>query len=219
MSHHKCQQTGDPCPYITNSDRITALRKLLGATKTLLGRLNVDYMLYGGTAIGQYRCGDVLPWDADNDIMIPRKDLFRMHEIIFGRPWRDLANESESSSLGYGEYSQDLAKWGAPGYKLMKKSNCIIYELVDVNSGFYTDMFPLDYHAGSGMVPWPGAPVQCHTWTKCASTCYQFWDQDYWPIEDCLMSGISMRCPKDRAAVLVSTYNAAVLIEPDVRIG
>merc|ERR1719161_1841409 len=188
---------------ITNADRVDALRKLLRGTKSFLGKLGIDYMLYGGSAIGQYRCGDVLPWDGDNDVLVPRKDLLKMHEVIYGRPWADLrTEENKNSELGYSEFSQDLGKWGAPGFKLMKKSNCIIYELVDVNSGFITDMFPIDYDGGAGLVPWPGTSTYCHTWSKCANTCYQYWDQWYWPIEDCKMSGLSMRCAKDRAALL-----------------
>lgn len=234
MGHHKCQHSGKPeaqgiasargdCPYISNRARVDALRKLLTVTHMLMENLKVDYMLYGGSAIGQYRCKDVLPWDGDNDILVPRKDIFRMHQEIYGRPWRDLMkNETEHGELGWGysEYSNDLSRWGLPsGYKLMKKSNCVIYQIVDVNSGFSTDIFPVDYQGGRGLVPWPGTTSYCNTWTKCASVCYSYPDASYWPPVDCEMSGITMKCAKDRADFLVRTYNRKVLTTPDVWVG
>lgn len=232
MTHHKCKDAGTPaaqgipsakypCPRITNRARVDALRKLLKVTHTLMVNLNIDYMLYGGSAIGQYRCRDVLPWDADNDILVSRNDIYRIHKEIYGRPWRDLrANETEYGEYGWGysEYSADLSKWGLPsGYKLMKKSNCIIYEIVDVNSGFYTDIFPVDYHDGQGFVPWPDNSLSsCSTWTKCASTCYAYPDAIYWPFIDCEMAGMSMRCAKNQGDFIVRTYDAAALTTPDV---
>merc|ERR1719387_2653481 len=119
MSHHKCKQNrasrkglargAEPCPTITNADRVAALRKMLGAVKALMGNLRMDYFLYGGSAVGQYRCGDVLPWDGDNDIVVPRKDLQALHQKVFGRPWKDLgANKSSGmpwESRGYNEWS------------------------------------------------------------------------------------------------------------------
>lgn len=234
MGHHKCVHAGKPeaegipsaewpCPYITNRARVHALRQLLSATHKLMMNLHVEYMLYGGSAIGQFRCEDVLPWDGDNDILVPRKHILRMHQEIYGRPWADLrTNETMygDQGWGYSEYSEDLSKWGLPpGYKLMKKSNCVIYQIVDVNSGFSTDIFPIDYQGGRGLVPWPGTTSPCNTWTKCASTCYSYVDATYWPIKDCKMSGITMKCAQDRAKFLVDTYSSSVLSKPDVWVG
>lgn len=231
MNHHKCKHAGTPsaegipsakypCPYISNRARVDALRKLLKVTHTLMVNLKIDYMLYGGSAIGQYRCKDVLPWDGDNDILISRADIFRMHQEIYGRPWRDLAtNESEHGAQGWGysEYSVDLSKWGLPlGYKLMKKSNCVIYEIVDSNSGFFTDIFPVDYQGGQGVVPWPGTKSSCNTWTKCANTCYSYPDATYWPLVDCEMSGSWMKCAKNNADFIRRTYDSSALTTPDV---
>jgi hypothetical protein len=234
MGHHKCIHAGkpeaagvanakSPCPYISNRYRVDALRRLLKVTHTLMVNLKVDYMLYGGSAIGQYRCKDVLPWDVDNDILVPRKDIFRMHQVIYGRPWRDLmTNETEYGDLGWGysEYSVDLSHWGLPfGYKLMKKSNCVIYQIVDMKSGFSTDIFPVDYLGGRGLVPWPGTKNSCNTWTKCSNVCYSYADATYWPIVDCEMSGITMKCANNQAEFLKQTYNENVLTTPDVWVG
>merc|ERR1719171_3044457 len=61
----KCKYSDDCQRVITHADRVNSLRRALHGTAALFRQLGVEHMLYGGSAIGQYRCGDVLPWDVD----------------------------------------------------------------------------------------------------------------------------------------------------------
>lgn len=209
-----CKYKG--CPGLTNAKRVASLRSLLKATNTLMTRFKAEYFIYAGTAVGQQRCGDVLPWDKDNDVLVRRHDLLRIHQLIFGRSWASTRGKGPG---GYNTYSPDLRPWGAPGFKLVRYTECILFKLVDSKTGFATDIFPLDENKkGIVLTPWPGGPHHCSSWVPCSTGCYGWKRSTVFPVRTCVMSGIRMKCARDQARFLVAKYGKSVLTTPDVKV-
>merc|ERR1719375_2609199 len=129
VAEHRCQKP------VTNADRVDSIRRALKGTSKLLASLRVPSILYGGSALGMYRCGDVLPWDVDCDVLVDAGDLGAIHEAAFGEPlnW-------ESFHQGP-QVSQELRGLGVPGIVLAKKNPCAPFEVVDQKTGFFCDLF------------------------------------------------------------------------------
>ncbi len=41
-----------------------------------------QFVLFGGSAIGAYRCGDGLPWDLDCDVLVNRDSLTPLLQLL-----------------------------------------------------------------------------------------------------------------------------------------
>ena len=61
--HNVCAYSHGCTLKVSNKESVEILRGALEHTKELLRNYGIPYILYGGSAIGQYRCQDVLPWD------------------------------------------------------------------------------------------------------------------------------------------------------------
>lgn len=214
----KCMKDG--CPQITNADRVNSLRRLLSVTDKLMKFFHADYFLYAGTAVGQQRCGDVLPWDKDNDILVPRTHLLRIQKAVFGEKWVSTPRGRHvPGKMGYNTESPDLRRWGLPpGYKLIRYSECIMFKILDTKTGFLTDVFPLDIGARKVVTPWPGGPHHCQSWPHCSTGCYGWWRATVFPLRPCKMSSVWMQCSRNQPRFLVSKYGQKVLTTPDVKV-
>jgi len=197
---HPCSKQG------TNLERLNSIRGVLGRMKTLLDGLNVQYAIYAGSAIGQERCEDVLPWDSDCDVAVWEHDIPKIVR-------RDLDSQ----------------------YKVRYKSAFIPRTLVDKRTGFYCDIFPMKKKGSTVEFPWPyansmcpGQAAQFHASTRYKSylekkykasvnKCYKAPYHTVAPFVPCTLNGVQHTCMKDQLAFLKSRYGNGVLY-PNVSI-
>ena len=114
--------------------------ELLRETDALCRELGINYYLIGGTLLGAVRHGGFIPWDADIDIAMRRKDY-----EAFRSYW---ASHTDGKYF-YEHYTTDPNHWG-PHAILRKKGSHIHYVRRDKEKyqplcdGIYMDIFPLD---------------------------------------------------------------------------
>lgn len=206
----KCEYSDGCKRPIRNMDRVTSLRNALKGTSALLKNLGIKHMLYGGSAIGQYRCGDVLPWDVDCDVLISSRDVAKLHQHVFN-----------DKSFWSGRATGDLASLGAPGIVLHTKTPCCPFEIVDTQHGFFCDVFVSDWktdpHRGFEMyTPWwngrrscPGMFPQCEK-AGGGSQCYAYPQSMVSPVRECTLAGSIHGCPAKMYPFLEMTYGPNV---------
>lgn len=97
---------------------------------------NLIYNLFGGSMLGAVRHQDIIPWDDDIDITMPRPDYEKLKLII-----------NEKYQDRFDLYDYPMENYIYPFMKLCKK-NTVLYEdtLKSKYSklGLYVDIFPID---------------------------------------------------------------------------
>eukprot|EP00937_MAST-01D_sp_MAST-1D-sp2_P001583 g1583.t1 len=58
--------------------KLRLIKELLVDVATVLEKHDLPYFLFGGTLLGAYRHGDIIPWDDDADICMPHSDSVRL---------------------------------------------------------------------------------------------------------------------------------------------
>ena len=96
------------------------LRRLLRFVGGLLDRHKVSYWINSGTLLGWARHRDVIPWDNDADVLIPRRDTERVAALA-----------DEIAGAGY-TYAEN--KMYGSGYKMYVKSAAMPDVMVEVTS-------------------------------------------------------------------------------------
>jgi drug/metabolite transporter (DMT)-like permease len=183
---HPCDKQG------TNLERLNSIRGLLGRTKTLLDDLQIEYAIYGGSAIGQERCGDVLPWDKDCDVVVWEEDV---HKITEG----DLDSQ-------YTVMHKSFENYGVP------------YAVADKKTGFYCDIFFMKSNAETHHVEfaWPWGRDVCNdmstSWPFSADIkrCNRYPAHIVAPFAPCTLNGVQHTCMKDQLAYLNLEYGPGV---------
>lgn len=201
----KCQYSDGCNRKVTNGMRVKSIRRALHGAQQLFHNLNVQSMLYGGSAIGQYRCGDVIPWDVDCDILVGQAHIDLIHKKVFNK-------EMDFDNWVKGETSVDLAHLGAPGIVLVKKNPCAPFEIVDTKEGFFCDVFTAKWQTSELYTPWWSAPHTCGgMFEGCdkaggGQRCYKFAQNTVYPTASCTMSGSAQNCAPDMPSYLRTLY-------------
>jgi len=179
----------------TNLERLNSIRGVLGRMKTLLNGLNINYAIYAGSAIGQERCEDVLPWDGDCDVAVWEEDIPR---------------------IATGHLDSQ--------YVVKTKGIFIPRTLADKRTGFYCDIFPLKNKGAFVETPWPWGnavcPGQAMRWVKSPTPvkkCYRAPYNIVAPFVPCTLNGVQHTCMKDQLGFLKLRYGAGVL-HPNVSV-
>jgi len=181
----------------TNLERLQSIRGLLQQTKKLLNGLAVPYAVYGGSAIGQQRCGDVLPWDSDCDVIVWEHDA---HKITAG----DI--DSKYTVL----HTQG--------------NSAIPFVVADKTTGFYCDIFFMkqDPELPTANMAWPWGASYCHDmstqwpFNNELKKCDKFPMDVVSPFVPCFLNGIEHTCFNDQAGFLELKFGSAVLDSPNV---
>lgn len=97
-------------------------------------KYDLRYFCAGGTVLGAVRHGNIIPWDDDIDVFMPRKDYEKI-----------IALNSEISKGDYGVISAHNTENSATFAKFYSK-NTTLWELKEIPFvyGLYIDIFPLD---------------------------------------------------------------------------
>lgn len=99
--------------------------------------LKLDFIVYGGTLLGTIKYGDIIPWDDDVDIAMPRKDY-----MIFLKEAPKLLESNFILQTPYNEIKSPY-----PYTKLRKKGTKMIekyYNRLKIQQGVYVDIYPID---------------------------------------------------------------------------
>lgn len=100
-------------------------------------KLNLNYFLVSGTALGAVRHGGIIPWDDDLDVAMFRDDYNKFME---------LAPRMLPNKLFLQNYKTDK-NYPFVFAKLRNKQTAFIETALrnfDMNHGIYIDIFPLD---------------------------------------------------------------------------
>ncbi len=103
----------------------------------ICNKLNLEYYLVNGSALGAVKYGGFIPWDDDLDVAMPRKD----YEIFLEK-----ANEYLPENIFLQNYRTDNEFPHL--YSKLRNSDTAFIENgvnhLDMNHGIYMDIFPLD---------------------------------------------------------------------------
>ena len=112
------------------------LRDLMQEIHKICEENNLMYNLFGGSLLGAVRHQDIIPWDDDIDITMPRPDYERFKEII---------KKEYSEKFDLYDYPRD--NYIYPFAKLCKKNTTLYEDSLKPRYsklGLYVDIFPVD---------------------------------------------------------------------------
>lgn len=196
--HHTMCDYRQPCDRRgPNLERLNSIRGLLKQTKKLLNGLGVPYALYGGSAIGQERCRDVLPWDSDCDVIVWEQDV---HKISSG----DID-------------SQYTVRW-------TQGNSAVPYVVADTYTGFYCDIFFMKYDPSWQKVgmAWPWGESTCfdmetsYPFNEEVKKCDKFDANLVHPFSPCVFDGVEHTCFHNQAGFLEEKWGKRVLDTPNI---
>ena len=114
--------------------------KMLKDIYEICEKLDIEYYMIGGTVLGAVRHGGFIPWDADIDIAMKRKDYEALRQYF-------AANENEK--YFYEHYSTEKNHLSPHALIRIKGTNInycgrVSEEYQPKYTGIYLDIFPLD---------------------------------------------------------------------------
>jgi hypothetical protein len=183
----------------TNLERLNSIRGLLKQTKKLLNGASVPYALYGGSAVGQERCRDVLPWDADCDVMVWMDDVHKIDHMV-------------------GDIDSQYALLWTQG------NSAVPYVVADKHTGFYCDIFFMNYNPYTNQVgmAWPWGASVCpdmetsHPFNPDIKKCDKYPSNLVHPFTPCILDGVEHTCFHDQKGFLQMKWGPTVLDTPNV---
>eukprot|EP00747_Dinoflagellata_sp_TGD_P127400 gnl/TRDRNA2_/TRDRNA2_174400_c0_seq26.p1 gnl/TRDRNA2_/TRDRNA2_174400_c0~~gnl/TRDRNA2_/TRDRNA2_174400_c0_seq26.p1 ORF type:complete len:430 (+),score=66.61 gnl/TRDRNA2_/TRDRNA2_174400_c0_seq26:129-1418(+) len=209
VAYNSCRYSNGCKKQYTNAERVTSIRKTLSVTHQFLKKFGVYHALYGGSAIGAYRCKDVLPWDVDSDVIVANSQFPTLLNLLNGAP--------QGTGWQHKGRSIDMSRFGFPGFTLMEKyPGCMPLVVVDQSTGFFTDLFPVlpVQQAGTALTPWWDGKVRCDTkslFNGCHNNrCHQWTLGKTLPPSSCKIHTYEANCPAQLHAWLLEHFGPGV---------
>ena len=115
--------------------RQSIAKEILRFTAGVLDALSVPFYLIGGSALGAVRHGDIIPWDDDIDIGVPREGYCRLIESFPADGRYALLHPSVTRG-----YYSPMVKV-VDRRTLLEEPMCHAFE----GMGVFVDVFPLDF--------------------------------------------------------------------------
>eukprot|EP00747_Dinoflagellata_sp_TGD_P027466 gnl/TRDRNA2_/TRDRNA2_132630_c0_seq4.p1 gnl/TRDRNA2_/TRDRNA2_132630_c0~~gnl/TRDRNA2_/TRDRNA2_132630_c0_seq4.p1 ORF type:complete len:551 (-),score=119.80 gnl/TRDRNA2_/TRDRNA2_132630_c0_seq4:122-1774(-) len=212
ITYNECRYSDGCKRQYTNLERLRSIRQTLAVTHRFLEAQNVQHVLFGGSAVGAYRCNDVLPWDVDSDVLVLDGSFPQLLELLKGSP-------DKIGWAGHG-HAIDLEPHGFPGFVLMEKfAGCLPLAIVDKSTGFFTDLFPMKPMSTGVLSPWWSGKVPCDTKTlfsPCTSMKCNSWSmENMLPPTECKIDDATVSCPLHLGNWLVDHFGHDVT-KPDI---
>jgi drug/metabolite transporter (DMT)-like permease len=206
--YNACRYSNSCAREFTNLQRVESIRAALQTTKRLLESKGIQYILAGGSAIGAFRCKDVLPWDIDSDVYVHQDDIQKLVGLFKGATngtgWREQGRSFELESLGY------------PGFILMEKyPGCMPAAIVDKSTGFSCDVFPMTQVDAKVQVPWASSQTKwCDTkelFPPCGWwACLGYAAKNMLPPSSCKMNDADYACAANLEDALIEEFGRGV---------
>lgn len=100
-------------------------------------KLNLEYIVYGGTMLGTIKYEGIVPWDDDVDVAMPRKDYMK-----FIKEASKILPDKYIIQTPYFEHKTPYSytKMRIRGTKMIEK----YYNKLDIEKGVYIDIYPID---------------------------------------------------------------------------
>jgi len=206
--YNACRYSNGCAREFTNLQRVESIRAALQTTKRLLESKGIQYLLAGGSAIGAFRCKDVLPWDVDSDVYVHQDGIQKLVDLFKGATngtgWQEQGRSFELEGLGY------------PGFIMMEKyPGCMPAAIVDKSTGFSCDVFPMTQVDAKVQVPWASSQTQwCDTkglfppcgWWECLG----YTAKNMLPPSSCKMNDVDYACAANLEDALVEEFGRSV---------
>lgn len=115
----------------------TVLYEILGEIHRICEKYKIPYFLIGGSAIGLFYDGAILPWDDDVDIAMTRENYNRFIDVA----QRELSSQYFLSTITTDVHSPFF-------YTKVKKNQTLFveerYKDLSMHHGIFVDIFPID---------------------------------------------------------------------------
>lgn len=100
-------------------------------------KLNLEYVVYGGTLLGTVKYKKMIPWDDDIDVALPRKDYMK-----FVNEAPKILPEGYCLQTPYNEKKSPFS------YTKLRRNGTVFieefYNKLDIEKGIYIDIYPID---------------------------------------------------------------------------
>ncbi|MGA2940385.1 MAG: LicD family protein [Syntrophobacteraceae bacterium] len=187
--NHLCIQFAHPGLDLPPEKRAPTLVKLLKVLHPYFTTHHIEYWLEGGTLLGSYRDGHIIPWDTDADIGIRAPALARLLHIVPTHPFAD-----PNCLLIFRKGAYKFGNYFPPADFIP----CI---LVDKRTGVFVDIFL--WHEVNDrwlkMYWWGPCP-------KCRNFGIKFRKSVVFPLKQTMLEGQSYPCPNQTRKYLESCY-------------
>lgn len=169
--------------------RAPILLRLLSVLDDYFTANGIEYWLDGGTLLGSFRDGHLIPWDDDADVCLREEGLRRLLAIL---PTCPLGDPGARFLLRRSPYVH-----GEPE----PPADVIPGLLVDVTSGVFVDLFLChELNARWLKMYWLGP---CH---ECRASGVRFRRETVFPLGQTSLEGRGFPCPNDSRRYLRSYY-------------
>lgn len=132
-----------------NPEELTRLQgtlyQILSEIKRVCDKHGIKYFITGGTAIGAYFWGKILPWDDDVDVGMPRPDYERFARIAQAEMGEDYFLQTPHTDPHVPFFFMKVRMNGT-------EFNEGTFKSLDMHQGIYVDIFPFDKIPKSNML-------------------------------------------------------------------
>lgn len=100
-------------------------------------KLNLEYFVYGGTLLGVAKYGDMIPWDDDIDIAMPRDSYRKFIKLAPSHLSKDYFLQSPYNCTACPYPYVKLRRRGTKYVEYVNRN-------LDIETGIYIDIYPVD---------------------------------------------------------------------------
>ncbi|XP_028394060.1 uncharacterized protein LOC114518291 isoform X3 [Dendronephthya gigantea] len=180
------------CDSLKINPKREIFQELLKEWVTIAKRNNISYVLSSGSLLGQYRNGDVIPWDIDVDVLLRESLLYKLKEIATPRNFVQGADQAFHFVVQpeYGIKVQSrMRRWNCNGQVVHgQPDHCsFVGPIARLIKGFdFVDIFGLKVE---GILAYEGYEKK------------YFRVDDLFPANDCIFMEIKTKCPQNRKKI------------------